>query len=334
MAKKVLERESQVIAAGPWSLYRVGEQTNAITATSTFSGFTGTDEGEAFLVETAGTIMSPGEDFIEAECIMCRENEYAKMVDSIRLPQTRIKPGSFFFLYEKWRQKRLLDSVFGKPKGRIDVDLALALRYRSWGDSNKADDFLRNALDVWKSLSGRDKFIYAVRLKTYMEALGQPTPEELAKNIWMSEPGIYRYITPDLEGYTSSSPIKHTKDGLRFIEVRSTGPSPYVFLRKTVVEQMKGSPNVTYQKINPTKYIAEVTSDGPYMLELKEQFDPRWKISVGGEHVKVNGFANGWIIDKKGSYDVELYYAPQIYFYIGLGISIVSLIYAMVFFIR
>ncbi len=51
-------------------------------------------------------------------------------------------------------------------------------------------------------------------------------------------------------------------------------------------------------------------------------------------HLKTNGYANGWIIDKKGDYDIIIQYWPQRLFYLGSTISffsVVSLLIILVF---
>jgi hypothetical protein len=42
-------------------------------------------------------------------------------------------------------------------------------------------------------------------------------------------------------------------------------------------------------------------------------------------HFVVNGFANGWYLNKTGSYDIVLYFKPQSIFYIGIIISLTTL---------
>jgi len=341
-AQHMLENDpkiERVYATGQWTLYRVPNTYElAVAGAGQFKGYEGTDASGTYLAETYGHVVTPGTDFFQAECIMCDTNEYAKLVDSIVLPKTRIAPGSPLFVFEKWREDRLMAQVKGIPKERIDGDLALAIKYLAWGLPEKSRVFLQDALGMWKTLSGRDKVVYAIRLKAYLDALKQPVPDVLAKSIWMSESGVYRYITPVREGYTiltnEGSPVfTHTTDQLDFIEVHSGGSAPIVFQQKMTVSTSGVSPAITFQKLNPTTYRVHVASGGRYLLILKEQFDPRWKISIRGSHVKVDGFANGWILDEKGSYDATIYYDPQNYFYFGLwltGITFVSSVYYVV----
>jgi hypothetical protein len=123
--------------------------------------------------------------------------------------------------------------------------------------------------------------------------------------------------------------------GLHRIEIRDTDPhashAPYVFLEGLNNVETNNPVVVSFTKINPTKYIAHISraSNTPFLLILKEQYDLGWTVSVGNSgHFKVDTFANGWLIDKKGSYDVEIYYQPQNYLYVGLVITAVSVLSA------
>lgn len=52
------------------------------------------------------------------------------------------------------------------------------------------------------------------------------------------------------------------------------------------------------------------------------------------KHFLVNGYANAWYIDNLGSYDVTIYYWPQIIFYGGLAISLLSFFASLGYFIQ
>ncbi len=173
--------------------------------------------------------------------------------------------------------------------------------------------------------------------------------KNLQRNVWMSEGSTYRYMilldeegTYELEMNTNPSDVVHISldgvthqlgsparltSGLHTIEVSLVDEHvwrPYVFLKKSIQRDFGSPPHITFTKLNPTKYIAHVnnSSDRQFLLVFKEQYDPRWTTSItGATHVMVDGFANGWIINTPGVYDVEVYYMPQGYFYIGLVIT-------------
>lgn len=85
---------------------------------------------------------------------------------------------------------------------------------------------------------------------------------------------------------------------------------------------------VSYEKINPVEYKVSVFVEKvPVILGFSERYDNLWELEkFDKNHIKINGFANGWIIDKPGTYDLKLNYRPQKMFYIGGFISVLSLI--------
>lgn len=86
--------------------------------------------------------------------------------------------------------------------------------------------------------------------------------------------------------------------------------------------------NVSFTAINPTKYnIKTNKSSKPFALIFAQEFSSGWNLSKFEKtHVQINGYANGWIIDGKQSYDLTLEYKPQEAFHLGVAITLVSLI--------
>ncbi len=48
----------------------------------------------------------------------------------------------------------------------------------------------------------------------------------------------------------------------------------------------------------------------------------------------MNGYSNGWLIEEKGNYDLLVIFEPQKYFYVGLGVSAVTLVTFIYMFLR
>lgn len=78
-------------------------------------------------------------------------------------------------------------------------------------------------------------------------------------------------------------------------------------------------PMVNYVKINPSKYIVNVSESNGFILILVNNFNSLWIASINGvpikDHFMVNGYANGWIIENKGSYTVDIIFdvCPNIF---------------------
>lgn len=71
------------------------------------------------------------------------------------------------------------------------------------------------------------------------------------------------------------------------------------------------TPKLNFQKISNVHYVAEVKDgEDPFVLVFNNTFDKLWQAKIGGEIVKahfmVNGFANGWLVDKKGGYKIDI----------------------------
>ncbi len=114
-------------------------------------------------------------------------------------------------------------------------------------------------------------------------------------------------------------------------DIRSENLSPLVYAQKTTIESDLELPAISFKEINPTKYIASVKNvRGSYLLVFNETFDKNWAAYIDkdklseGNHILANGYVNGWIIDRKGNYNITITYWPQRLVYIGAFISLVT----------
>jgi hypothetical protein len=129
----------------------------------------------------------------------------------------------------------------------------------------------------------------------------------------------------------------------RYDDVKISGifynPVSYLYLYSK--HERSYTPNITSQRINPTKYQVHVNTTQPFSLVLSESYHPLWRAYYGktnwietffkkpigdDNHFEVNGYANAWYIDKVGDYDITLYFKTQSMFYIGVVISGLGLI--------
>jgi hypothetical protein len=97
------------------------------------------------------------------------------------------------------------------------------------------------------------------------------------------------------------------------------------------------NPSVTYEKIDPTKYTVHVNTSAPFYLVFSETYDKDWIATIDGQqvpneyHFTANGFANGWYINKTGTFTITLEFWPQNLFYAGSAISITTLILCTIY---
>lgn len=73
------------------------------------------------------------------------------------------------------------------------------------------------------------------------------------------------------------------------------------------------TPKINFSKKNENHYQVQVENNSePFFLVLLKSWSPGWQALVNGQpleqkaHFQANGFANGWYIEKTGSYEIEL----------------------------
>lgn len=98
-------------------------------------------------------------------------------------------------------------------------------------------------------------------------------------------------------------------------------------------EDTSEPPKLSAGKIDPTRYVVTVTPVNggqvrPFWLVFNEGYSPGWTARSGGavlkEHVMMNGYANGWRIDKippGRQFEITLDYAPQRFLDAGIKVS-------------
>ena len=91
--------------------------------------------------------------------------------------------------------------------------------------------------------------------------------------------------------------------------------------------------SVGYTRYSPTRY--EVTLGQnvsyPMLLVFPQRFDPWWQIKgVDARHITVNGYANGWIIERPTSSPLIVEYKGREYFRLGLIITAISILLGLV----
>ncbi len=78
-------------------------------------------------------------------------------------------------------------------------------------------------------------------------------------------------------------------------------------------------PQIIYRRVSPSEFTARVVGTTDRLLVVAERQGPAGRCVLGGRdssdlsHVTVNGYANGWLIPWKGSYELKIFYAPERY---------------------
>lgn len=108
-----------------------------------------------------------------------------------------------------------------------------------------------------------------------------------------------------------------------------------LFLRSQEKNQVLEQPsNVTYVKKVPLVYEGSITIDKPQFMIFSETFNDGWELTLykddeeykPSKHFFANIYGNGWLLDKNGTYKFRIIFSPQKYFYLGIYISMFSLL--------
>lgn len=95
-------------------------------------------------------------------------------------------------------------------------------------------------------------------------------------------------------------------------------------------EEFESKTQIIYKQITPTFYRVSVKTSKPFYLIFSESFDKNWVLDFSQEqkykHFLVNSFANGYLVNKTGEYEIGLKYQPQTFFDKGFTISFYSII--------
>ncbi len=75
---------------------------------------------------------------------------------------------------------------------------------------------------------------------------------------------------------------------------------------------------IEFKKISPVNYdVKIINSKGKFLLVFNQTYHPGWTALVEGKpidenkHIIANGYANGFLIDKVGSFNISLKFAPE-----------------------
>ncbi len=91
--------------------------------------------------------------------------------------------------------------------------------------------------------------------------------------------------------------------------------------------------DIKWKKISPVEYELSVnkSSSDKEILVFSELFAQGWKLeSRDLQHILVNGYANGWILDKPEKFTTKVYYQPQYKLNLGYKISISVIIVTLI----
>lgn len=106
-------------------------------------------------------------------------------------------------------------------------------------------------------------------------------------------------------------------------------PTPILITANTNLSN-SALPSVSYEKINTTKYTVRIgNASSPFILIFSELFNNKWEAFYTDNtqvlsHFRANNYANAWLIDKKGDFDITVEFTPQRLYKTGEIISLFS----------
>lgn len=115
------------------------------------------------------------------------------------------------------------------------------------------------------------------------------------------------------------------------IEVKRLISPTFILKAKSETEESKEE--VSFRKISPVKYQVNIKDANlPFALVFLQRFNPGWKLSGISEnnHFTVFNFANGWLINKTGNFNLVLEYSPQRIFNRGIYLTIIMLTLSLI----
>ncbi|MCD4665497.1 MAG: energy-coupling factor transporter transmembrane protein EcfT [Bacteroidales bacterium] len=140
---------------------------------------------------------------------------------------------------------------------------------------------------------------------------GHNTPQPLPNTIWLDNVRTYGHSPSQIDVLW----IYSAKENETIDDIFSPKENPAKI--------------ITYEKVDPTKYIIKINATSPFMLSFAESYDPLWVAYVDGteyQPVPLYSIINGFWINKTGDLEIVLRYKPQDWFEIGSIISITALI--------
>ena len=111
----------------------------------------------------------------------------------------------------------------------------------------------------------------------------------------------------------------------------------HFFLLSSKAENNEEPVDMSFEKVNPTRYIVHINAAKPFALVFSESYHKEWIAYIDGRqipdeyHFIANGYANAWYINKTGTYTITLEFWPQKLFYTGSAISITTLILCILY---
>lgn len=300
----------------------------------------------------------------EASLLKTVEHMPVRRIDAnLSFAQRRL--GEILQLIKETGQGRYLDETINKFVSFME-DAEAQQRTLSGKDA----DYYAIRIMAYRDAQIRDLRAFSnndIRIENLVSSL-KSKQELWRKHIWMAESGAYRYavyvpenglytlmterfndISVSIDGvlWLRAKPVRLSK-GYHRIELEAPANAksvPVLFLQTGSEARSLVVPSIRYEERSSARYIVHVSgAKTPFFLVFNQRFDHGWSASIGdmsfggrllkvseARHREMQGYANGWFIDTLGDYDIVVAFAPHKIFIIGMIISAVSFVSAVLF---
>jgi hypothetical protein len=197
----------------------------------------------------------------------------------------------------------------------------------------------------YRNILGNDPRVAIESLGPNEESLGVQNIDDGKNSDWTKKSILFEAKSSDLMLYLyanagESKTINDYKN-IQLIKLPQTG-----IKQVALVSKINGTnanfqpPKISNVKFNQwlLSYKMHVSSNNnaSYILNFMQSFDKSWVISgvKSDNHFISNGYANGWVINKNGEYDITIYYGPQKLFLISQIISLIIVLFSAYMLIR
>jgi hypothetical protein len=125
------------------------------------------------------------------------------------------------------------------------------------------------------------------------------------------------YMADNILDYSTINDIYKTTESLEWNTLNHSAFVEASYKAKLQSETMSPPKNLTWRKESPTLYEVQVKSEAPFILVFLQNYDRNWRVYVNSHqipdenHLKVNAFANGWLIEETGNLKIKIEYETQ-----------------------
>jgi hypothetical protein len=125
------------------------------------------------------------------------------------------------------------------------------------------------------------------------------------------------YVADNILSYTTIDEMYKVTENLEWKTLNHSAFVNSTSMNEIANKMLTAPKNLVWNETSSIRYEVNLESNSSFMLVLLESYDKHWKMYVNGNllpetnHLKVNGFANGWLIENIGNLEITIYCETQ-----------------------